>query len=186
VYWTLVHRWLWIIGLYSNVPEGGQFAADQLDWLAEELRAAPAGVTVIVAMHQPVYSVDSVHGSNLALADALDACGERAGRHPDAVFTAHAHNYQRFARRRDGHETPYIVAGSGGYHERHGFGTGLSATPATFAGLPGVRLESFQDEAHGFLTVTVSPAGGAAVYQTVSDDGARTFDRFSFGPRASG
>ena len=42
VYWTLVHPWLRIIGLYTNVPEGGQLAGDQLAWLVGELRAAPA------------------------------------------------------------------------------------------------------------------------------------------------
>src|SRR5574337_159619 len=32
VYWTLDAPFLTIIGLYSNVPEGGQFQQDQLDW----------------------------------------------------------------------------------------------------------------------------------------------------------
>jgi hypothetical protein len=99
VYWTLVQDWLRIIGLYSNVPEGGQFADEQLRWLTEELRSSPAGATVLLAMHQPVYAADVTHGSNLTLADALDGCFAEAGRAPDAVFTGHAHNYQRFARR---------------------------------------------------------------------------------------
>jgi hypothetical protein len=88
VYWTLVHDWVRIIGLYSNVPEGGQFAEEQLRWLIEELRAAPPDVTVILAMHQPVYAADVTHGSNLTLADELEACFAEAGRVPDAVSPA--------------------------------------------------------------------------------------------------
>ena len=33
VYWTLLHDWATIIGLYTNVPEGGAIADDQLRWL---------------------------------------------------------------------------------------------------------------------------------------------------------
>ncbi len=178
VYWTLTHEWLWIVGLYSNVPEGGQLAADQVQWLTGELSDAPADATVILAMHQPVYSADVVHGSNLELADLLDACCERAGRTPDAVFTGHAHNYQRFARTLDGRSVPYIVAGSGGFHERHGVGTGISDLPATFPGLDGVTLESFQCREHGFMTVSARRTGGEVVYSTVSDGEARHFDSF--------
>ena len=65
VHWTLVHPWLRIIGLYTNVPEGGQLADDQLGWLVGELRASPADTVTILAMHQPVYSADVTHGSNL-------------------------------------------------------------------------------------------------------------------------
>ena len=79
VYWTLTHDWLWIVGLYTNVPEGGQLAADQVAWLVGELGAAPADVTLILAMHQPVYSADVVHGSNLELGGAAGRL-LRAGR----------------------------------------------------------------------------------------------------------
>ena len=183
VYWTLVHDWLWIIGLYTNVPEGGQLAVDQLSWLVSELRAAPAQATVILAMHQPVFSADVVHGSNLALGELLDACSHRAGRAPDAVFTGHAHNYQRFTRRRGGRAIPYIVAGGGGFHERHRLGAGLPALPATFAQLPDVTLEAQECEAHGFMTVTAGRDGADVIYTAVADDGGRhEADRFRIEP----
>ena len=113
VYWTLTHDWLWIVGLYTNVSEGGQLGADQLDWLVGELRDAPAEATLILAMHQPVYSVDVIHGSNLELGDLLDECFARAGRAPAAVFTGHAHNYQRFARRLDARPTRFMTVSAG-------------------------------------------------------------------------
>jgi hypothetical protein len=185
VYWTLVHDWVRIIGLYSNVPEGGQFAAEQLRWLIEELRAAPPDVTIILAMHQPVYAADVTHGSNLTLADALEACFAEAGRVPDAVFTGHAHNYQRFARRLGDRRIPYVVAGAGGYYERHALAEGLSGLPASFPGLGGVTLEAYEDQAHGFMTVTVTPAGAEAAYTAVTEGSAVVVDSFRIGARAT-
>jgi Calcineurin-like phosphoesterase len=186
VHWTLVHDWVWIIGMYTNVPEDGEVDDDQLDWLTGELQAAPPDVTLIVAMHRPVYSADVLHGSNLTLGDALDACFARAGRVPDAVLGAHAHNYQRFTRTRDGRSIPYLVAGAGGFHERHPLGVGLPRTPVCFPGLPDVTLEAHQATAHGYLTVSVTPAGAAAVYRIVSEPGARPFDAFAVRPQGAG
>jgi hypothetical protein len=182
VYWTLAHDWLWIVGLYSNVPEGGQLAIDQLTWLVGELRAAPPDATLILAMHQPVYSADVVHGSNLELGELLDKCFALAGRVPDAVFTGHAHNYQRFARQVHGRQIPYIVAGSGGFHERHRIGTGVRDLPASFPGLDGVTLESFQCSEYGFMTVSARRTGAEVVYSTVSNGTARHFDSFRIAP----
>lgn len=180
VYWTLVHDWLRVVGVYSNVPEGGQFAEEQVRWLIDELRSAPADVTVILAMHQPVYAADVTHGSNLTLADALGEWFAEAARAPDAVFTGHAHNYQRFARRHDHREIPYIVAGAGGYYERHALADGVStsALPASFSGLDGVTLEAYEDQAHGFMTVTLTPAGADVAYTAVAEGSAAVVDRF--------
>lgn len=183
VYWTLVHGWLRIVGLYSNVPEGGQFTDEQLRWLIEELRAAPPDVTVILAMHQPVYAVDGTHGSNLTLADALEACFADAGRVPDAVFTGHAHNYQRFGRRLGDRQIPYIVAGAGGYYERHAIADGVSGLPASFPGLDGVTLEAYEDQTYGFMTVTVTPAGADVVYTAVAEGSVAVVDSFHIGVR---
>jgi hypothetical protein len=182
VYWTLLHDWVTIVGLYTNVPEGGQIAADQLCWLTQELREAPSGVTLILAMHQPVFSADCGHGSNLALGEALDGCFANAGRAPDAVFSAHAHNYQRFARIHGGREIPYAVAGSGGFRERHVLGLGVPQTPASFPGLDGVTLQAYEDRAHGFMTVTAGPTSAQVVYSSVSAREQRSFDSFRIAP----
>ena len=54
-------------------PRGrGQIDGQQLEWLVGELSAARRGVTLILAMHHPVFSADTMHGSNLALGDTLD------------------------------------------------------------------------------------------------------------------
>ena len=150
-----------------------------------ELLAAPSDVTLILAMHRPVYSVDIVHGSNLDLGDALDACFARAGRVPDAVFGAHAHDYQRFTRRIGGRPIPYVVAGSGGFHERHVLGAGLPPTPVGFPGLPDVTLDSYQFAAHGYMTVTVTPSGARVVYRMVSETGTHNHDVFSIERRTA-
>jgi acid phosphatase type 7 len=182
VHWTLVHDWVRIIGLYTNVHEDGEIAEDQLEWLTEELRAAPRGVTLILAVHRPVYSVDIEHGSNLDLGDALDRCFVDADRLPDAVFAAHAHNYQRFARVVRGRSIPYLVAGSGGFYERHEVGSGAPGPTDVIPGLPDVTLEAYQSTSYGYMTVTAGPAGAEVVYLTVSERGAREHDRFSIVP----
>lgn len=182
VHWTLVHDWVRIIGLYTNVHEDGEIAEDQLGWLTEELRAAPRGVTLILAVHRPVYSVDIEHGSNLDLGDALDRCFVDADRVPEAVFAAHAHNYQRFARMVRGRSIPYLVAGSGGFYERHEVGAGAPAPSDVIPGLPGVTLEAYQCTSYGYMTVAAGPAGAEVVYVTVSERGVREHDRFSIVP----
>jgi acid phosphatase type 7 len=182
VYWTLVHPWLRIIGLYTNVPEGGQLAGDQLAWLVGELRAAPADTVTILAMHQPIYSADVTHGSNLTLVDVLDRCFRQAGRRPDAVLSGHAHCYQRFSRRVDGHAVPHVVAGAGGYHELHPLGRGIGSLPMALDGLDGladVTLEDYEDRAHGFLTVTVEPGAAEFVYHAVTPGTVYARDAFT-------
>ena len=183
VYWTLVHDWLRIVGVYSNVPEGGQFDDEQLRWLIGELQATPEHATLILAMHQPPISADITHGSNLTLAELLDDCAAQAGRGPDAVFGGHAHSYQRFTRRgADGRPIPHIVAGAGGYPELHPLGRGVGALPASFRGLDGVTLDAYEDRAHGFMTVTAGPGGADVAYTTVGARGVARADAFRITP----
>ncbi|MEO8967279.1 MAG: metallophosphoesterase [Solirubrobacteraceae bacterium] len=154
VHWTLRHDLVTIIGLYTGVRDGGQLDPAQRDWLIGELRAARADAVLLLAMHHPVYSADVEHGSNLSLGDILDDCFAASGRAPDAVLSAHAHNYQRFSRSLNGRSVPYVVAGSGGFPELHRLGRGIPEPPAAFTGLPGLSLDAFQHRAFGFLTVT--------------------------------
>jgi acid phosphatase type 7 len=179
VYWTLVHERVRIVGLWANQPEGGQFAAEQLDWLVGELRDTPPDTVLILALHQPVYSADVTHGGNLELVDLLDDCAQRAGRAVDAVFCGHAHVYERFTRRVDGREVPFIVAGAGGYPELHPVGHGVGRLPARFPGLPDVTLDAVEDRAHGFMTVTVGERGAEVVYTTAGPEGPVVADRFA-------
>ena len=47
--------------------------------------------------------------------ELVDAAIQESGAHPDIVFTAHVHNYQRFTRTTNDQQITYIVAGAGGY-----------------------------------------------------------------------
>ena len=59
-YWRLETPAATIVGLYSNVSgeldNTDQGGTEQADWLAEELKTAPADRCLIVAVHHPIYS----------------------------------------------------------------------------------------------------------------------------------
>jgi hypothetical protein len=131
VYFTLDAPFVSIIGLYSNVldgpgiisSQGGHFPIvdDQLDFLKSELaRLKPDRQAqkraIILAVHHPPLSADAKHGGSTGILKDLDACCKAAGLWPDVLLSGHAHVYQRFTRNlANGQQTPYIVAGSGGY-----------------------------------------------------------------------
>jgi hypothetical protein len=48
------------------------------------------------------------------MGESIDAACHEAGIIPDAFLSAHAHSYQRYTRRINGRQVPYIVAGTGG------------------------------------------------------------------------
>ena len=131
VYFTLDAPFVSIIGLYSNVldgpgiisSQGGHFPIvdDQLDFLKSELSRLKADRVaqkraIIVAVHHPPLSADAKHGGSTGIMKDLDACCKAAGLWPDVLLSGHAHLYQRFTRTLpNGQQTPYIVAGSGGF-----------------------------------------------------------------------
>jgi len=132
VYFTLDAPFVSIIGIYSNVldgpgvisSQGGHFPIvdDQLAFLKSELqRLAPdrnaGNRAVIVVVHHPPLSADAQHAGSTGVQADLDAVCKEAGLWPDAVLSGHAHLYQRFTRIAGPNkkQTPYIVAGSGGF-----------------------------------------------------------------------
>ena len=133
VYFTLDAPFVSIIGLYSNVldgpgvisSQGGMYPTmtnAQLTYLQAELtRLQPAHDSgqraVLVAVHHPPASVDSLHGGTVGLAEDIDTACTAAGFWPDAILSGHAHLYQRFSRSVPGlsRALPYVVAGSGGF-----------------------------------------------------------------------
>lgn len=117
VYWTLLAPMVTIIGLYSNV-EGSLDArgsAEQQRWLLQQLRNAPQDRFLLVTVHHPPYSLDKVHGGSPDIVVALDRAFQAANRYPHAVLSGHVHSMQRFTRRVNALEIPYVVAGHGGY-----------------------------------------------------------------------
>lgn len=129
VYWSLEAPMLDMIGLYSNIGEGPGFIADptignkQKDWLGKTLtkikaaRTGKARNALILAVHHPFFSGGSHSGSPQMLADVDEVC-KKCGIMPDAVLTAHSHDYQRYTRfvtlGSRNLEIPFIVAGGGG------------------------------------------------------------------------
>jgi hypothetical protein len=133
VYFTFESPFVRIFGLYSNVLEdpgvissqkgtsSSNTALDdrQLAFLTAGLKRVKSDAfkgAVIIATHHPPFTGGSEHGgSPLMLAD-IDACCTAAGVWPHAVFSGHAHNYQRYTRTINGKQIPFIVAGCGGHN----------------------------------------------------------------------
>lgn len=184
-YWTLTSNLATIVGLYSNVPSGGVIDADQADWLVDELRSAPGGRALIVALHHPPYSCDAHHGGSAAMGEVLDDAFEAAGRWPTLVVSGHVHNYQRLLRQVGsssgayGQQVPYVVCGAGGYHNLHQMAQGIGQLPWPAGG--GVTLEAFCDSQWGFLRLTVTPTQVTGEYHAVTPGtpGSTVVDRFT-------
>ncbi|OKS86994.1 metallophosphoesterase family protein [Mucilaginibacter polytrichastri] len=155
VYWTLETPLATIIGLHTNVPKYGVVLAEQLNWFKEELLAAPKDKMLIICLHHAPYSADINHGSSLLMIEMLENAYAATGVRPDVVFSGHVHNYQRFHKTdKDGTETPYVVAGAGGFDELHNIAL---LSDERFAGLPvnGVTLKHANGTQHGFLKITI-------------------------------
>lgn len=133
VYFSLDAPFVSIIGLYSNVAEqggvissqGGKFPItdEQLTFLKAQLTRVKAlrqtsPRAIIVALHHPPLSADAKNGGSSGIQADLDTCCTAAGCWPDMILSGHAHLYQRFTRtvaQAGNKQTPYIVAGSGGF-----------------------------------------------------------------------
>jgi 3',5'-cyclic AMP phosphodiesterase CpdA len=160
VYFTLEAPLVTIIGLYTNVPEGGRLDDNQITWFQAELAQAPTNKALIVAMHHPVYSQDAHHGGSSYMAQLLDtALAAAAGRMPDLVLSGHVHNYQRFTRQTNGRQVPHIVAGAGGYWHLHYMTKDFGYPIPVPVAMPNtdVTLEQYCDNRHGFLHLEVTP-----------------------------
>ncbi|MET3113751.1 putative phosphodiesterase [Pedobacter sp. CG_S7] len=165
VYWTLNTELVTIIGLYSNVPKFGYISEEQQDWFVKELIRAgelQEERAIIVCLHHAPYTADTNHGSSLAMIAVLEASFAKAGVLPDAVFSGHVHNYQRFSKAYEGRKTvPFIVCGSGGFDELHVLATkdDLQFTQEN-PNFENVQLENFSLEQHGFLKVILEKNAG--------------------------
>jgi 3',5'-cyclic AMP phosphodiesterase CpdA len=176
-YWTLQDELVTIVGLYSNVPSGGEIQQDQVDWLASELSAAPKGVALIVALHHPPLSGDAHHGGSQQMGKVLDDAFAASGRVPDLVLSGHVHNWQRFSRTIGARTVPYVVCGSSGYHNLHGMASG--AAPGLQV-RPDTVLEAFDTARWGFLRLVVGRARIEGEYVAVAKDGTVTRDVDTF------
>lgn len=162
VYWTLLTPLCSIIGLYSNVPEGGEITEPQFSWLVEELKTLPDNIPLMVALHHPLYSADDHHSGSSRMRKVLNDAAAEAGRYPDMILAGHVHNYQRLSSQMPGRGlVPHLVTGAGGYHNLHHImkvdGESM-ITPSSFDAGDGdtVVLEKYSDDHHGFLRMEVT------------------------------
>jgi hypothetical protein len=138
-YWLLKTPLAYLVGLYANDVNAGQLddplgeGRPQYDWLVQALRAireAEDGRAVFLAVHYPPYSAatnfrqrgDPNRGPTRwgrklrPLAMILEEAFQESGQFPDAVFSAHAHQYQRITYTQPGgRQIPYLIVGSGGH-----------------------------------------------------------------------
>jgi hypothetical protein len=171
VYWTLVAPCLTIVGLYTNVPEGGELDARQKQWLRQELTEAPTDRPLLVATHHPIYSLDDQHSGSEYMGEQLDGAIGDTGRLPDLVLSAHVHDYQRFTRPFQGREIPYLVAGASGYWHLHRLPKapdGSSIAAPVRIPQQEITLENYVDDRHGFMRLTVTRTRITGEYFTVS------------------
>ncbi len=111
-YWVLNTPYATIIGLFSNVDGSldANGSTEQLDWFIAQLKNAAKDKCLIVTIHHPCFSLDTSHGGYPLILQDMDNAFKKANRYPDATFSGHVHNYQRFTRTIKGKKIPYIVA----------------------------------------------------------------------------
>ena len=187
VFYTFDSPFVRILALYSNVledpgvisTEGGTRPTlndTQIEFLTAALtrcKTESYAGAVIIAVHHPPFTAGLTHGgSPLELADMDTAC-DAAGFWPHAVFSGHAHNYQRFTRTVGPGTTnltiPYMVAGNGGHgvdalRPIHG---ATIRTPLVVDDT--LTLENYDDVDYGYLRVIVNATTMTIEYHAASD-----------------
>jgi hypothetical protein len=182
VYFTLEAPFVRILGLYSNVLEdpgvisgesGQNTVLDnrQIAFLTAALKRVKSEKftgAVIIAVHHPPFTGGSEHGGSPVMLADIDSACKAAGVWPHAVFSGHAHNYQRYTRAVNKMQIPYLVAGCGGHFP-------LSAMRATirtpFVIDDTLTLESYDDTDFGYLRVIVNAKTMTIEFHPESDGG---------------
>jgi 3',5'-cyclic AMP phosphodiesterase CpdA len=190
VYWTLETPFATIIGLYSNVDGSldGRGTNEQLRWFQQQLAAAPTDRCLLVAVHHPPYSLDAPHGGSPEILGAIDRAVQATNRYPDAIFSGHVHDYQRFTRVVGQRQIPYVVAGAGGYadapramHQLQEKVKGQRIKTPFKTTVSEVTLESYNEDDPGFLRVTIDGSSLKGEYFVVPFNNPTTssvFDSF--------
>jgi hypothetical protein len=182
VYFTLEAPFVRLFGLYSNVLEDPGVISDENDtntvldgrqvaFLAAALaRAKSDNFTgaLIVAVHHPPFTGGSVHGGSPLMLQDIDGACQQAGVWPHAVFSGHAHNYQRYTRTVNNFQIPYVVAGCGG-HSPLSKMRSTYRTPFTIDDT--LTLESYDDTDYGYLRVVVTADTMRIEFHPQSDGG---------------
>jgi acid phosphatase type 7 len=184
VYFTLDCPFVTIVGMYTNVPEGGSIDSVQQQWLTNEFASAPADKALIVALHHPIYSFDNFHSGSARMADAVQQAINDSRRVPNIVLTAHVHNYQRVERPViSGSVTPFFVVGLGGYYNLHK----LNSAPGTTDSTTEAKLIAADDKHWGYMTLTIDArniSGTVTLAPNAGESGPSQADSFSYPAKA--
>jgi hypothetical protein len=170
VYFTLDAPFVSIIGLYSNCDETfGYLDPQQKIFLEKELlrlkplRANGKISAVLLAVHHPPLSYTAKKPSSSTMRDDIDAACKSAGFWPDAVFSGHAHVYQRMTRALTINnvewQIPYMVVGAGGYNKDPRQEVNKTDMALQDVSDPQFRLHQFFP-AYGYLKLTLNAAAG--------------------------
>jgi predicted phosphodiesterase len=185
-YWLLDAPFVRIIGLYSNRIENpgylegktdaGQPDTSQIDWLKRTLKALAAvqeKKALIIATHHPPFS-EGNHSGSRHMSDTVDACCQSAGVWPDVFLSGHAHNFQRYTRRINGRQIPYIVAGTGGMPPQ-------KVPPATGQPTEGSNQTTYDAalQSYGYLFVTVSKVKLSIEFWQYGEEHTKAFNTLS-------
>src|SRR5262249_33355227 len=173
VYYTLECPFVTIVGMYTNVPEGGSIDSVQQQWLTNEFATAQKDKALILALHHPVYSFDDHHSGSAAMADAVQQAINDSRRVPNMVLTAHVHNYQRIERLIAGDTaTPFIVSGAGGYYHRHGMQAGVDNGHVDSE--LGAKLIFHDQFHHSYVTLSLSANEISGTMTPIAETGSST------------
>jgi hypothetical protein len=181
VYFTFDAPFVRILGLYSNVLEdpgvissqGGTNSLDnrQITFLTTALKRVKSENytgAVVIAVHHPPFTGGVTHGGSPQMLADMDSACTAAGVWPHAVFSGHAHNYQRYTRTVNGLQIPFLVAGCGGHSPLSAM-RGTYRTPYKIDDT--LTLESYDDTHYGYLRVVVNALTLTIEFHPESDGG---------------
>jgi hypothetical protein len=181
VYFTFDAPFVRILGLYSNVLEdpgvissqGGTNSLDnrQITFLTTALKRVKSenyAGALIIAVHHPPFTGGVIHGGSPQMLADIDSACTAAGVWPHAVFSGHAHNYQRYTRTVNRMQIPYLVAGCGGHSPLSAM-RGTYRTPYKIDDT--LTLENYDDTDYGYLRVVVNAQTLTIEFHPESDGG---------------
>jgi hypothetical protein len=182
VYFTLDAPFVRIFGLYSNVLEDPGVISDQngtyptldqrqiafLTAALKRVKSDKFAGAVIIAVHHPPFTGGTTHGGSPDMLADIDSACTAAGVWPHAVFSGHAHNYQRFTRIVNGLSIPCIVAGCGGHSPLEAM-RGTFRTPYPIDST--LTLESYDGTDYGYLRIIVNATTMTIEFHPQSDGG---------------
>lgn len=172
--------------LYHDPTQGPQFAwlVAQLSWIKQQNSQAGTSKAVLLTTHYPPFSgaanfaqrgdptLGPTKGASHAvpLGMLLQQAYSQSGQIPDAVFSAHAHLYQRLTYTYDSasptQQVPYLIVGTGGHVPTENLWNSCSGTPITPPALP---MDIFAQKPPVVPSALTVPAGNTVLLENYFD-----------------